>query len=95
MILLVAAVGCYAKYGKGLGYYTTVILPLFAIIAGGAAIAIKKYWPFVVAIYHITWFVYVLQSEGTSILGFVPFFLLYIALSTWAGVSFQKLTVFV
>jgi len=93
-ILLIAAIGFYDKFGKSLGYYTMVIMPLLSIIAGGVAIAIKKYWPFVVAIFHITCFVYVLQSAGTSILGFVPFFLLYIALSIWAGVSFQKLTVF-
>lgn len=94
VILFIAAIGLYDKFGKSLGYYTMIIMPLLSIIAGGVAVAIKKYWPVVVAIFHISCFIYVLQSSGTSIRGFLPFFIIYIALSIWAGVSFQKLSVY-
>lgn len=90
LFLIIAAAILHNKYGKGLGYYTLIIIPLLSILIGMVSGLIKKYWIFAAAIFHLSVILCAYKSSNGDIVRFIPFQLTYILLSIIAGYAFQK-----
>ncbi|MCR4963702.1 MAG: hypothetical protein K6B40_07480 [Firmicutes bacterium] len=91
-LLIILAITGFEKYGKGIGYYLTIIMPFLSILAGMAAIVLKKYWWIVLAVIHIGSFIHMCLTSGTGIYGYIPWAIGYLIISGLVGYGFWGLT---
>ena len=90
-ILIAAAIAGYYKYGRGIGYYLMIGLPLLAIAIGLTTIPIRKHWWIIPAIVQCGIFAYVWKSSGTDVSGYIPYAIVYLAISGLTGYAFHDL----
>lgn len=92
IFFIIAAVMLHSEYGKGLGYYTLIILPLVSILIGmGSALRAKyKYWMLALVTFHLSVILYAYKSSNGDIVAFIPFYIMYVLLSIVTGFAFQR-----
>lgn len=91
VVLAVAAVVAYPKYGKGIAYFLLFVFPLIYIAVGLSATLTSKWWIIMIGV-SILLLGYIFWHSQPNVSGFILPFICYVFVSVAIGFNSRAAT---